>query len=578
MAEIKELFQIVSTPGIRRDGTLLDSDRYSNGQWVRFQRGKPKKMGGFREISAELTGPVRATQMWSKGLVQSLYSLSSSRIEMLQVDRNGVGNSVYDITPTTLVDHPDNRWSVDLMYDDAVGSKTSIIIAVATHSLTCIDDPTPYQVYYGIAGSTNQMVPITGLTVSGGVCCISPYLVYYGSDGLVGWSDVNQPQTLTGGDSGTARVTGSKIVKALPLKGSSGPGALLVSLDSVISMQYVGGSAIFRFTPITTQSSILSPDSMIEYDGKYYWVGVDRFLGYAGGQVSELPNSENLNWFFDGLNWAQSQKVWAMKVPRYGEIWWFYPRGTATECSHAVIYNVRENLWYDVELSRSSGYYSQVFRFPMMVGGTPRSDVIRVQMTTSSGSFLPGDSVVGASSGANYTILKVEDNNYYQLSVTQNSLTLILNEGMNNLSRAGVGTVVVIKSLYSAFAHEYGHDAVFQDKTVAIPSFLETSDFGYPTGSTNVGQDRGINCLTRVVRIEPDFVQSGDMSVTIIGRKHPRSADEYSQPFSFSPDTGSVDMREQRRMVRLRFESNVTGGDFEMGRTILHLEPGDVLP
>lgn len=578
MAEIVNLFQIVSTPGIRRDGTLLDSDHFGDGQWVRFQRGRPKKMGGFREISGELTGPVRATQMWSRGLIHSLYSFSSSRVEILQVDRNGVGNSIYDITPAGHVDNPEVMWSVDNMYDDAVGSKSTIIVAVPTRSLSNIDDPTANQVYYGVAGTTNQMVPIPGLTCSGGIVCIAPYLVYYGSDGLVGWSDVNQPQTLNSGDAGTARVTGAKVVKALPMKTSSGPGAILLSLDSVILMQYVGGNAIFRFTTVSSQSSVLSPNSMVEYDGKYYWIGVDRFLGCAGGQVMELPNSENINWFFDNLNWAHSQKVWAMKVPRYGEIWWFYPRGSATECTHAIIYNVRENCWYDCELARGSGYYSQVFRFPMMVSSTARGGVIRAQITASSGSFQSSDSLMGVTSGATFTVLKVETNNYYQLSVQQGGVSPVLGEGISNLSRPGSGTLILTKGLYSAFSHEWGFDAVYPDRTVAIPSFIETSDFGLPTGGTNVGQDRGANRNTRIIRVEPDFLQSGRMTFTVRGRKHPADHDVISEEFEFLPETSVVDLREQRRLIRLRFESNCRGGNYEMGRTILHLEPGDPAP
>ena len=102
----------------------------------------------------------------------------------------------------------------------------------------------------------------------------------------------------------------------------------------------------------------MSSQCVIEYDGIYYWCGVDRFLMF-NGVVREVPNSLNLNWFYDNLNFNQRQKVFAVKVPRWGEIWWCYPRGNATECTHAVIYNVRENTWYDCELpndGRSAGF------------------------------------------------------------------------------------------------------------------------------------------------------------------------------------------------------------------------------
>ena len=38
-------------PGIQRDGTIFQGDMCSSGQWVRFQRGKIKKIGGMKAPS-----------------------------------------------------------------------------------------------------------------------------------------------------------------------------------------------------------------------------------------------------------------------------------------------------------------------------------------------------------------------------------------------------------------------------------------------------------------------------------------------------------------------------------------------
>jgi hypothetical protein len=46
----------------------------------------------------------------------------------------------------------------------------------------------------------------------------------------------------------------------------------------------------------------------------------------------------------------------------------------------------------------------------------------------------------------------------------------------------------------------------------------------------------------------------------------------------FSPDTGKIDMRQQRREIRLRFRSNVSGGDYQMGKVLLSVTLGDVRP
>ena len=137
---------------------------------------------------------------------------------------------------------------------------------------------------------------------------------------------------------------------------------------------FVGGQEVFQFDTISPYSSILSAASVIEYDGQYFWLGTDRMLMF-NGVVREIPNNLNINYFYDGLNREAAQRVWAFKVPRYGEIWWCYPRGTATECTHAIIYNVRENSWYDTELpnsGRSAGIFPTVFRKPLMTGTDPQ--------------------------------------------------------------------------------------------------------------------------------------------------------------------------------------------------------------
>ena len=37
-----------SNAGIKRDGTKFEGDFYVDGQWVRWQRALPRKMGGYR--------------------------------------------------------------------------------------------------------------------------------------------------------------------------------------------------------------------------------------------------------------------------------------------------------------------------------------------------------------------------------------------------------------------------------------------------------------------------------------------------------------------------------------------------
>ncbi len=53
----------------------------------------------------------------------------------------------------------------------------------------------------------------------------------------------------------------------MSLRPGNGPGGLLWSLGSVVRQDWIGGDSIFKFSTLSRQSSILSANSVIEYDG-----------------------------------------------------------------------------------------------------------------------------------------------------------------------------------------------------------------------------------------------------------------------------------------------------------------------
>jgi hypothetical protein len=79
-------------------------------------------------------------------------------------------------------------------------------------------------------------------------------------------------------------------------------------------------------------------------------------------------------------------------------------------------------------------------------------------------------------------------------------------------------------------------------------------------------------------RVEPDFVQDGQMTLTVLGRKFARGDEEISTPFPFDPETGKIDMRIEHREIRLQFSSDDINGNYEMGRLLITAELGDERP
>ena len=597
-----------SLAGIKRDGTKYDGDFYIDGQWVRFQRGLPRKIGGYRSINKYLTEISRGFNSFTQQSIQYCHSAGASTVERFTIDstknssvissRTPVGvsatgtvtltgggaGSVDSITvngvtitsgsvsfttdlPTTatavaaninaytstpnytavavgavititastvgqatngfvvvantttitttvanmsggldaLVSSQYNQWMFQTAYD-ASTTDNSIIAHVAPN-LQCICNDEGGQIFYGDVLGTAPLVEIplpAGANTTGGIVMLFPYLFYYGTAGIVGWSVAGDFTDLTGSGSGIARVWGQKIIKGMPLRAGSGsaPAGIFWAYDAVIRATFTGGATVFQFDTIATDTSIMSPDSVVDYDGVFFWCGVDRFLMF-NGVVREVPNTMNLNYFFDNINPSHRSKVFGFKVPRYGEIWWCYPRGDATECTHAVIYNVRENTWYDTELplsGRASGGYNNGFAAPLLTDCVP----------TNSG--------------------------------------------------------------YRVWIQEQGVDEIDGQFASPVDSYFETADL-----ST---LPQGKNEYLRITGIEPDFVQNGPMTVQVTGRANARAPEVYSSEFTFpesatEPYQQIVMLKEQRRELRVRFESNAVGGDYQMGQIIGHVDSGD---
>lgn len=528
---------IRSQPGIKRDGTKFEGDFYVDGQWVRWQRGLPRKIGGYRVINRYLSEISRGVKTYTENNYTYFHSGSAGLVERFRINGSGVSSLISNRTPLSLQVSDQNLWQFDVIYDSQGLPPVNLLVAQVAPNANCICNTDGGQLFVGNLTGTNLLTEVTtfpaGANVTGGVCVLHPYLTYFGHDGFLGWSVAGDPADLTGAGSGNARIAAQKIVRGLPLRGGPGnaPAGLYWSADAVIRASFVGGAQIFQFDTISSQSSILSAASVIEYDGIYFWCGTDRFLMF-NGVVREVPNNLNINYFFDGLNRAAAQKVFAYKIPRYGEIWWCYPRGDATECTHAVIYNIKENTWYDTELpngGRSAGEFSPVYAAPLLCG---------VELS----SFVPNT--------------RITENDDIRITEDGNTRAIQPEEG------------------YKVWQHESGVNEIDGQNISAVPSWFETADMSFLVGGNP--QSKWI----RVEMIEPDFVQSENMTVQLTGRTNAKAGEVkgpertiYATPSD--PYEQVVWFKEERRELRFKFTSNTINGDYQMGQVIAHVEPAD---
>ena len=70
----KKVFALDTKPGVQRDGTVFDKEIYSDGRWIRFQRQRPRKVGGYRQITEYFAGPSRGIFVVPRNNFSNIYN------------------------------------------------------------------------------------------------------------------------------------------------------------------------------------------------------------------------------------------------------------------------------------------------------------------------------------------------------------------------------------------------------------------------------------------------------------------------------------------------------------------------
>lgn len=682
-------------PGIQRDGTKFDTKLYIDGQWVRFYRGRPKKIGGRILLDPGNNEIIRNIfNVDQQNNVTDCYLGRSSTLSVAQISNN-IADPEFDRTPAGFITNANNNWTFDrytvldvpktapinlvnnplttvndsnivtVSVVSTAGLSTGVFVTITgaedTNGITAaqlnISTPiinvvlnTSFQyattgsatssgvgggnaVSYYTSGSVNYIIAhsapnvldinssaerliywgdtesVTPLVVmtstnqscSGGIVVLYPYFFKYGNDGVVAF-------TLNPGgdwsDAIYASITGTKIVKGLITRGgSNAPSGLFWSLNSLIKATFVGGDTIFQFDTIQADITLLSQNCIVTHDNVFYWIGLKQFFLY-NGVVKRIPNTTNKITFFKNLNFAYRNKVWGIYKEEFNEIWWYYPSGDNTECSDVIIYNIEDGVWFDSVHARSAGTTTGLYPFPL------ESDSVGIlnQFNHAPIVIALANNPLATTIGQNIVVVTIPINTILrtgmlvtisgatgfngltdaQLNLVLTPITVISNTSFSyivssNATATGVGggnlpvTYSYPNNTYGLWQEEIETDMVLYGKSLAIDSFYETNIMTWFEKAPT--DDREM----RIRRIEPDFVQSGPMTMVVNTRDFAQSIVSTSQTYTFLPGQeivtlAKIDTNNMGRLVSFRFESNISGGNYEMGKVVLNYAPGDVRP
>jgi hypothetical protein len=226
-----------------------------------------------------------------------------------------------------------------------------------------------------------------------------------------------------------------------------------------------------------------------------------------------------------------------------------------------------------------------VFRFPVWAGwdANQTGTINAVSITDPGSGYTDGtysyqDLIGGTGTGAKATF-EVNGGSITKVTIEDPGSGYTVGNTLTASFGSGIDleiTITKIVGLYSLWQHEVGKDAVKGTTISAIESYFTTSDLGVIAGGPSQPSPVGENRWTRVERVEPDFLLTQTMDLYIVGRPYPQQPDKITGPYTFDGSTSKIDMKEQRRVLQLKFVSNIAGGDYQMGKVIIDADFGDV--
>lgn len=517
-----------SEPGIQRDGTLYDTKNYIDGQWVRFYRGRPRKMGGYKLIEQGSSTIIRTVYNYDNPTTSSTVDTYLGREDSIGYERfdyNGASVSGFvNRTPADYIPNINNLWTFDVFIETDLNP---LIVSHVAPNANDMNNSTLGPVYYGNAEDNAPLIKVMNgsepVEVSGGIIFAPPILIAYGNNGEIIWTDEAEINSWIG----SQNIANNKIIKMVLTRGSSLPQLLAWTSNSLTALSYntsdITPDNFFTAVTIDNRITVMSVNSIVGFANQYFWIGLNQFY-FFNGIVQPLQNTMNAEYFFQNIDLRSRAKVWGEIVnPATGgtEIWWHYPKINPDnpliithECTDVIIYHVEIKKWSDTVLGRAAGAQIGPFPLPMM---------------------------------------------------------------SDNQLLASTGT-------YPLWMHEFGYDKVIGATHYPIQSYFETHIYDFFEDNPT------INRAMRTRRIEPDFSmtkpngQVSHMTVSVKNRFFPSDTVENNKiqikgPYLFDNNTQKIDaVNSQGRLVSYRFESNEVGGGYTMGKTLLNYDIGDVRP
>ena len=252
------------------------------------------------------------------------------------------------------------KWSLDTWGEDALcqffnGSLYYWDTSVGTGTVAAIVSNAPTTSRFVMVSGTDRHVVLFGTetTIASAASQDDMFIRWSDQDDYTAWTP-----TATN-TAGSQRLTdGSRLIAAARSRG-----AVLIWTDTALyQMQLIGAPFTFGFNQLGSACGAAGLHSVVETNGRSFWMGIDSFFKFDGS-VQKIPCSVE-DYVFTDIDVASQKDTFASLNSEFNEVTWFYPSSGSNVIDRCVTYNYQENVWCIGTLSRSSWVDKGVYQYP----------------------------------------------------------------------------------------------------------------------------------------------------------------------------------------------------------------------
>jgi hypothetical protein len=120
---------------------------------------------------------------------------------------------------------------------------------------------------------------------------------------------------------------------------------IIYSTGAYHSMQYIGGTFIWRFTRLSGDVGAISQNCAVQYPGGHVVLAAGDVFAHSGGQPTSIINRRMRRHLFNAMDGTNYQRSFVAHDEARAEVWVCIPEATESVCTRAYVWNYAQDSW-----------------------------------------------------------------------------------------------------------------------------------------------------------------------------------------------------------------------------------------